>query len=160
MLLSQYHLVRIASSNFISVSYHKFLFNLITSFKFNWCVILLRKTISRQRNPLIVFCRMMQVPVYSLCRPLLKQNSAKTYGTDSTDIFSDIPFHPVHGTLGFITIYQSINVKCFELPQCFTCMMILWFCAILRVFVLYSHYGYNISSKKLNAHQALESMNL
>ena len=54
---------------FISISYHKCLFNLITSFKFNWCVLLLRKTISRQRNPLIVFCRMMQVPVYSLCSP-------------------------------------------------------------------------------------------
>ena len=55
MLFSQYHLVRIANNNFISISYHKFLFNLITSFKFNWCVLLLRKTISRQRNPLIVF---------------------------------------------------------------------------------------------------------
>ena len=74
---------------------------------------------------LIVFCRMMQVPVYSLFRRLLKQNSAKTHGTDYTDIFSDILFRPVHGTLGFITIYQSINVKCFEIPQCFTCMMIL-----------------------------------
>ena len=55
MLLSQYHLVWIASNNFISISYRKFLFNLITSFKFNWCVLLLRKTISIQRNPLIVF---------------------------------------------------------------------------------------------------------
>ena len=45
MLLSQYHLVRIASNNFISISYRKFLFNLITSFEFNWCVLLLRKTI-------------------------------------------------------------------------------------------------------------------
>ena len=68
--------------------------------------------------------------------------------------------HPMHGTLGFITIYQSINVKCFELPQCFTCMMILSFYAILRVFVLCSHCGYSVSSKQLNAHQALESMNL
>ena len=68
MLFSQYHLVRIASNNFISISYRKFLFNLITSFKINWYVLLLRKTISRQRNPLIVFCRIMQVPVYSLCR--------------------------------------------------------------------------------------------
>ena len=87
---------------------------------------------------LIVFCRMMQVPVYSL---------------DYTDIFSDILFRAVHGTLGFIAIYQSINVKCFEIPQCSTCMMILWFYAILRVFVLFSHYDYNISSKKLNAHR-------
>ena len=59
----------------------------------------------------------------------------------------------MHDTLGFITIYQSINAKCFEIPQCFTCMMILWFYAILHVFVLYSHYDYNISSKKLNAHR-------
>ena len=82
MLFSQYHLVRIASNNFISISYCKFLFNLITSFKINWYVLLLRKTISRQRNPLTVFCRMMQVPVYSLCRPLLKLNSAKIQETD------------------------------------------------------------------------------
>ena len=82
MLFSQYHFVRIASNNFISISYRKFLFNLITSFKINWYVLLLRKTISRQRNPLIVFCRMMQVPVYSLCRPLLKSNSAKIQETD------------------------------------------------------------------------------
>ena len=74
--------MRFASNNFISISYHTFLFNLITSFKLNWCVSLLRKTISRQRNPLIAFCRMMQVPVYSLCRPLLKWNSAKTHQTD------------------------------------------------------------------------------
>ena len=65
MLLSHYHLVRIASNNFISISYRKFLFNLITSSKFNWCVLLLRRTISRQRNLLIVVCRMMQVPVYT-----------------------------------------------------------------------------------------------
>ena len=30
----------------------------------------------------------------------------------------------------------------------------------IHVFVLYSHYGYRISSKKLNGHQALESMSL
>ena len=65
MLLSQWYLVRIASNSFISIGYRKFLFNLIKSFKFN-CVLLLRKTIIRQRNPLIVFCRMMQVPVYCL----------------------------------------------------------------------------------------------
>ena len=75
----------------------------------------------------------------------------QTHGTDYTEIFSDILFRPVHGILDFITIYQSISVKCFGIPQCFTCMMILWFYAILHVFVLYSHYDYNISSKKLNA---------
>ena len=32
--------------------------------------------------------------------------------------------------------------------------------AILRVFVLYSHYGYSISSEKLNGHQAFESLGL
>ena len=42
-----------------------------------------------------------------------------------TDIYSDILFYPVHSTFGFITIYQSINVKSFEISQCFTCMMIL-----------------------------------
>ena len=33
-------------------------------------------------------------------------------------------------------------------------MIILRFYVILRVFVLYSHYGYNISNKTLNGHQA------
>ena len=32
--------------------------------------------------------------------------------------------------------------------------------AILRVFVWYSHYGDSSSSKKLNGHQAFESMSL
>ena len=32
--------------------------------------------------------------------------------------------------------------------------------AILRVFVLYSHYGDSILSKKLNGHQAVKSMGL
>ena len=44
---------------------------------------------------------------------------------ESTDIFSDVLFRPLHGTLGFITIYQSINVKFFELPQCFIFRIIL-----------------------------------
>ena len=51
---------------------------------------------------------------------------------------SDVLFRPLHGTLGFITIYQSINFKFFEHPQCFTFMIILCFCGILRVFVFYS----------------------
>ena len=37
----------------------------------------------------------------------------------SLQTFSDVLFCPLHGTLGFITIYQSINVKFLELPQCF-----------------------------------------
>ena len=52
---------------------------------------------------------------------------------ESTDIFSDVLFCPLHGTLGFITIYQSINVKFFELSQCFTFRIIIWFYVILRV---------------------------
>ena len=52
---------------------------------------------------------------------------------------------------------KSINVEFFELPQCFTFRIILWFYAILRVFVLYSHYGDSSSSKKLNEHLAFES---
>ena len=70
-------------------------------------------------------------------------------------MFSDILFRPLYGTLGFITIYQSINVKFFKLPQCCTFRIILRFYDILRVFVLYLHYGYSISSEKLNGHQAL-----
>ena len=61
----------IASNNFISISYRKFLFNLITSFKFNLCVSLLRKKISGQRNMLTVSFKMVQVPEYGLCRPVL-----------------------------------------------------------------------------------------
>ena len=33
--------------------------------------------------------------------------------------------HCSHDTLGFITIYQSIKVKFFELPQCFSFRIIL-----------------------------------
>ena len=76
---------------------------------------------------------------------------------ESTDTFSSVLFRPLHGTLGFMTIYQSINVKFFEPPQCFTFRMIL---LSYTVSVLYSHYGDSISSKKLNRHQAFESMSL
>ena len=69
-------------------------------------------------------------------------------------------FRPLHGTLGFITIYLSLNVKFFKLPQCFTFRMILLSSAILYVFVLYSHYGDGVSTKKLNGHQAFESMSV
>ena len=66
-----------------------------------------------------------------------------------TDIFSDMFIRPLNGTLGFIKSYQSVNVKFIEHPQCFTFRIILWFYVILRVFLLYSHYGYNISNEKL-----------
>ena len=59
------------------------------------------------------------------------------------------PLPPTAWYTCFITIYQSINVKFFELPQCFTFRIILWFYAILHVFVLYSHYGDSISNKRL-----------
>ena len=62
----------------------------------------------------------------------------------------------LHGTLGFIKSYQS--VKFLEQLLCFTFRIILWFYAILRVFVLYSHYGHSISNEELNGHQALESL--
>ena len=67
---------------------------------------------------------------------------------------------PLHGTLGFIKSYESVNVKFIEHPQCFTFRIILWFYAILRVFVLYSHYCYSISNEKLNGRQAFESLGL
>ena len=78
----------------------------------------------------------------------------------STDIFSDVFIRPLHGTLGFIKSFQSVNVKFIEHPQCFTFLVILWFYATLRVFVLYSHYSYSISNGKLNGHQAFESLGL
>ena len=66
----------------------------------------------------------------------------------------------VQGALGFIKSNQSVNVRLIEHPQCFTFRIILWFYAILPVFVLYSHYGYSISNEKLNGHQAFESLGL
>ena len=62
---------------------------------------------------------------------------------------------PLHGTLGIIESYQSFNVELIEHNQCFTFQIIIWF---LRVFVLYSHFGYSISNGKLNGHQAFESL--
>ena len=64
---------------------------------------------------------------------------------------------PLNGTLDFLKNYQSVNVKFIENPQSF---IFFGFYAILRVFVLYSHYGYNISNEKLNGHQAFESLGL
>ena len=55
----------------------------------------------------------------------------------STDFFSSVLFRPLHGSLGFITIYQSANVKFFELPQCFTFQIILSFYDILCSTFLY-----------------------
>ena len=59
-----------------------------------------------------------------------------------------------------LLLHQSINVKFLELPHCFTLRIILSFYDILRVFVLYSYYGDSSSSRKLNEHQAFESMSL
>ena len=79
---------------------------------------------------------------------------------ESTDIFSDVFIRSLHGTLCFIKSYQSVNVKFIEHSQCFTFRIILWFYTILRLFVLYSHYGYSISNEKLNGHQTFESLGL
>ena len=65
---------------------------------------------------------------------------------------SDVFIFPLHGILGFKETYQSVNVRFIEHPQRSTFQIILWFYAILRVFVLYSHYGYSISNEKLNGH--------
>ena len=67
---------------------------------------------------------------------------------------------PLHGPFGFIKSYQSVNVRLIEYPQCFTFRIILWFYAILRVFVLYSHYGYGVSNEMLNGQQAFEYLGL
>ena len=67
---------------------------------------------------------------------------------------------PLHSTLGSIKSYQLVNVKFIEQPQCLTFRIILWFYAVLRVFVSYSHYGYSISNEKLNGHLAFESLAL
>ena len=38
--------------------------------------------------------------------------------TESTDIFSDVFIRPLHGTLGFLRSYQSVNVKFIEHSHC------------------------------------------
>ena len=45
--------------------------------------------------------------------------------------FSDVLFRRLHGTLGSVTIHYSINVKFFELLQCFT------FRIILKLFLVF-----------------------
>ena len=47
----------------------------------------------------------------------------------------DVLFRPLHGTHGFITIYQSNNVKFFELPVCFTFRITLILCYFMLFFV-------------------------
>ena len=37
---------------------------------------------------------------------------------ESTDIFYDVFIRPLHGTLGFMKSYQSVNVKFIEHPHC------------------------------------------
>ena len=72
----------------------------------------------------------------------------------------DVLFRPLHGTLGFIVIpvnHCQISIA----PSVFYFSddsLIL--CYSSRAFVLYSHYDDSISSKKLNVHQAFESMSL
>ena len=48
-----------------------FVFKSIMFFKIALMCFTLKKKTNGQRNPLIVFCRMVKVSVYSLCRPLL-----------------------------------------------------------------------------------------
>ena len=50
-----------------------------------------------------------------------------SFEIESTDIFSDVLFCPLHGTFGFLTIYKSINFKFFQLPQYLTFQIILCF---------------------------------
>ena len=54
---------------------------------------------------------------------------------------------------------QTIDVLVL-ISQCFTFRMILLSYAILCGFVLYSHYGDSILSKKLNGHQTFASLSL
>ena len=80
----------------------------------------------------------------------------KLYQNLWNGLYRHLFWYSVPPSAQYTWLYNNISVnqcKCFEIPQCFTCMMIVWFYAILRVFVLYSHYDYNISSKKLNAHR-------
>ena len=67
--------------------------------------------------------------------------------------------HPLHGTLGFIKSYQSVNVKFIEHPHC-VLLFRQFFDFMVRAFVLYSHYSYSIFNEKLNGQQTFESMSL
>ena len=63
-------------------------------------------------------------------------------------------------TAQYTWLYNNIQVnqsQVFRAPSVFPFRIIIRFYAILRVFVLYPHYD-SISSKKLNGHQAFESM--
>ena len=55
-----------------------------------------------------------------LCVAEVVNRSLKADCTDFTDICTDVSIHPLHGTLGFIKSYRSVNVKFIEHPQCFT----------------------------------------
>ena len=67
----------------------------------------------------------------SLTRLNLSFSCGGQFRIESTDI---LLFLPLHGRFGFIAIYQSINVKFFELPQCFTFRIILsLYAPILRI---------------------------
>ena len=91
----------------------------------------------------------------SLTRHNLSICRGSEFSIESADIFSNVLFRPLQCIFGFITIYQSINIKFFELPQCFTVRIILRFYAILPVFVLYSHYGNSILCKRPNGTRLL-----
>ena len=82
------------------------------------------------------------------------------FSIESTDIFSHMLFRSLYGTHGLLTIYLSINVKFSSSFGVLLFGQLLLFYAILRVFVLYSHYGDSMSSKKLNGHQAFGCMSL
>ena len=86
----------------------------------------------------VFFCNLIKLNLDVSC--------GDQFWIESADIFFDVVFCPLHGTLGFITIYQSINADFFALPQCFTFRIILN--AILRVFALCSHHGGSSLSKK------------
>ena len=75
---------------------------------------------------------------------------------ESTDIFSDVFIRPLHGTLGFIkATSQSMSSLLSTLS-----VLLFWQFSIIRVLVLYFHYGYSISTEKLTGHQAFESLGL
>ena len=70
---------------------------------------------------------------------------------ESTNFFPDLLFDPLQCVLGPATMCKSINVKLFELPQCFICKIIPECGASLRVLSrAYSHCGDSNSCLQFN----------
>ena len=74
-------------------------------------------------------------------------------------VYRHLFFRAFPSTTWYTWHYNNINFKLLELPQRFTFWIIVSFYKIPRVFVFYTM-KVSVSSRKLNGHQAFESMSL